>query len=107
MPLSRPPRQWAKPDHNFGDNAATAWHDDQATTVREQDELAAAKIQHDIVIRAQMRMVPRGLRQDTLAQQTGISVSVIGKLFRGDRPLHLVHLTALERVLGPLRPGST
>lgn len=104
MRLSRTPRAWANPDHNFGRDAATNWH--PTTTVTEEIELAAAKIQHDLIIRARMRMVPRNHTHRTLAAATGLDASVLGKVLRGDRTLQLIHLAALERTLGPLRPGT-
>lgn len=51
-------------------------------------------------------MVPRNLSQDALSAASGISDSVLGKVLRGDRPLLLTHLAALERVLGNLRNGG-
>lgn len=101
MSLSRPPRKWAKPDYKFGKDAETDWH--SANTRDEEIELAAAKIQHDMVLRTRVKMVPRNLTQQTLGQASGISDSVLGKVIRGDRPLLLTHLAALERVLGNLR----
>lgn len=101
MPLSRPPREWANPDYKFGKDAEVAWQ--PAATHDEAVELAAAKIQHHIAIRTRMKMVPRNLNQQTLSQASGISDSVLGKVMRGDRPLLLTHLAALEHVLGNLR----
>lgn len=101
MSLSRPPRQWANPDYKFGKDADTDWH--SANTREEEIELAAAKIQHDIVLRTRVKMVPRNLTQDALSTASGISDSVLGKVIRGDRPLLLTHLAALERILGNLR----
>ena len=37
-----------------------------------------------------------------LATAVGIHDTVLGKLMRGDRPLHLIHIAALQRHLGPL-----
>lgn len=101
--MSRPPRAWANPDYDFGRDAATGWH--PAKTVDEEIELAAAKIQHDLIIRARARMSPRNHTIDSLAAASGLDSSVLGKLLRGDRPLHLTHIAALERALGPIRPG--
>lgn len=101
MSLSRPPRQWANPDYKFGKDAGTDWH--PANTRDEEIELAAAKIQHDIILRTRVKMVPRNLTQDALSTASGVSDSVLGKVIRGDRPLLLTHLAALERVLGNLR----
>ncbi len=53
-----------------------------------------------------MPMVPRNHTHDTLAAAASLDPSVLGKLLRGDRPLHLIHLAALERALGTLRPTS-
>ena len=104
MPLSRPPREWANPDYKFGKDAGTNWH--PTATRDEEIELAAAVIQHHIAIRTRMKMVPRNLNQQTLSQASGISDSVLGKVMRGDRPLLLTHLAALERVLGNVRNGG-
>lgn len=102
--LSKPPREWANPDHEFGHNANVRWH--QAVTDAEKVELAAAQIQHHALIRARILMVPRNYTFDRLAAATGIDSSVIGKLFRGDRPLHLTHIAAFERTLGNIRGGG-
>ena len=104
MSLSRPPRKWAKPDYNFGSDAEVKW--DTAATTELEIELAAAKIQHEIVIRTKVKMVPRNFTQDALSRASGISDSVLGKVLRGDRQLLLVHLAALERVLGNLRTSG-
>ncbi|MDP3894772.1 hypothetical protein [Nocardioides sp.] len=99
------PRKWADPDHAYGRDAEVGWV--AATGLSQQVELAAAKIQHHLILRARIRMVPRRHTYDTLANATSLDASVIGKVFRGDRAMHLTHLAALELVLGDLRSGGT
>ena len=99
--LTQPPRSWADPHYEFGRNAAIWWR--TTTSPTDEAEVAAAQMQHDYLIRARVRMVTHADTYDTLANKAGIDASVLGKVFRGDRPLHLVHLAAPERVLGPLR----
>lgn len=104
--LSRAPREWADPDYDFGRDAEVRWR--PASSRSEEIELRAAQIQHHIVVLARVRMSPRNHTLDTLAAATTIDASVLGKLLRGDRPLHFNHLAALERALGGnLRGGGS
>lgn len=104
MRLTRKPHEWTARAKDFGRGARINWK--AAAGPVEQIELGAAQIQHAIVVRAFVQMAYLGIKRPALADASGVDASTLGKLLRGERTMNLLHIAALEHVLGELRPPA-
>lgn len=101
------PRDWLQPRSRFGLDDPAAWRNDSGTrTPSGRLALRAAQIQHDIalVVRSEMRRTTRLRTYEAVVTATGIEVAprYLGELLRGERPVSLRHVVALETEFGPL-----
>lgn len=100
------PRSWLKNPSLFGRDADVLWRDDDKTrTVTGAMGLRAAQIHHDVAVIVRSEMRAKGLRTwEDLRAETGIEVSdrTLGEIIRGEGPLSLRQIAALETAFGPL-----
>jgi len=94
------PRRWLVVPGEFGRKAHPQLR--KAQDVHDQVELIAARAQHEVVRAVRDLMANRGVPSlDDLAERTGMSAAQLGRLFRGETTMTLLHLALLQRHLGP------
>lgn len=101
--VARQPREWALEPTKFGEVPDTRstpmrWH--RAVDEYEQISLDAAKIQHEVIVMANVHRLQRGASWKDLAVEFQMSYDQLAKVVRGQAHISIRHVADIERVLG-------
>ncbi len=98
----RQPRSWLEPDQKFGQTSTPRWK--TPTSPAQRAELRLAQIQHEVVLETLCRLPRLGLDRKHLAPQVGLGYDQFARVMRGEDPMTLLLIAALDLEVGPLWP---